>query len=146
MLSLFPDSAAVAGGELAVGGIAHRRSQTRHGTPLVVYCEQTLRTRAGAYRKAAGDAAVLYSVKAFPNVAVLRVFAEEGLGAEASTLGELAFARRAGIGARTSCWTATTKRTRSSLRAPRRAASSCSTLPTTPSARQPPACAGCSCA
>ena len=37
-------------------------------------------------------------MKAFPNVAVLRVFAEEGLGAEASTLGELAFARRAGIG------------------------------------------------
>ena len=37
-------------------------------------------------------------MKAFPNVAVLRVFAEEGLGAEASTLGELAYARRAGIG------------------------------------------------
>jgi diaminopimelate decarboxylase len=29
---------------------------------------------------------------------VLRVFAEEGLGAEASTLGELAYARRAGMG------------------------------------------------
>ena len=89
------DTAEVAGG--AVGGIRASALADEHGTPLVVYCEQTLRTRAGAYRKAAGDAAVLYSVKAFPNVAVLRVFAEEGLGAEASTLGELAFARRAGI-------------------------------------------------
>src|SRR5205085_8415654 len=61
------------------------------------YCDQTLRTAARAYREAAPDAVVLYSVKAFPNLALLRLFAEEGLGADVSTLGELEFARRAGI-------------------------------------------------
>jgi len=97
-LVLFPDSAAVAEGELTLGGASASALAEAHGTPLVVYCEQTLRARARAYRAAAPGAAVLYSVKAFPNVAVIGLLAEEGLGAEASTLGELAFARRAGIG------------------------------------------------
>src|ERR1051326_8451010 len=73
------------------------RSVSSHGTPLVVYCEETLRARARAYRSAAPDALLLYSVKAFPNVALLRLLAEEGFGADVSTGGELAFARRAGI-------------------------------------------------
>jgi diaminopimelate decarboxylase len=97
-LPLFPDSAAVEAGELRLGGVAAPSLAEEHGTPLVVYCEQTLRARARAYRDAAGDAAVLYSVKAFPNIAVLRVFADERLGAETSTLGELAYAQRAGLG------------------------------------------------
>jgi diaminopimelate decarboxylase len=97
-LDLFPDTAAIADGELTLGGVMCSSLADIHGTPLVVYCEQTLRTRARAYREAAPDATVLYSVKAFPNVALLSIFAEEGLGAEASTLGELAYARAAGIG------------------------------------------------
>jgi diaminopimelate decarboxylase len=67
------------------------------GTPLVVYCEQTVRSRARAYRAAAPDALIVYGTKAFPNVALLRLLAEEGLGADVSTLGELRFAQRAGI-------------------------------------------------
>jgi diaminopimelate decarboxylase len=39
----------------------------------------------------------VYGTKAFPNVALLRLFAEEGLGADVSTLGELEFALRAGV-------------------------------------------------
>jgi diaminopimelate decarboxylase len=97
-MSVLPDSAAVEGGDLVLGGMTASALAAQHGTPLVVYCEQTLRARARAYRDAAPDASVLYSVKAFPSLAVLRVFAEEGLGAEASTLGELAYARRAGMG------------------------------------------------
>ena len=97
MMELFPDTAAVDGGELAVGGALLSALAEEHGTPLVVYCEETLRARAQAYRRAAPDALVLYSVKAFPNVALLRLFAEEGLGADVSTAGELAYARRAGI-------------------------------------------------
>ena len=97
-VDLFPDTAAIADGELVLGGVMSSSLAEIHGTPLVVYCEQTLRARAQAYRAAAPEAMVLYSVKAFPNVAVLRLFAEEGLGAEASTLGELAYARTAGIG------------------------------------------------
>lgn len=93
----FPDSAAVAAGELALGGVRAGELAERFGTPLVVYCEETLRARARAYRQAAPGALVVYGSKAFPNVAILRLFAEEGIGADVSTLGELAFALRAGI-------------------------------------------------
>jgi len=97
MLDLFPDSAAIAHGELAVGGLRASEIAERFGTPLVVYCEQTLRAQARAYVEAAPGTEVLYSVKAFPSVEVIRVLAGEGLGAEVSTLGELAYARAAGI-------------------------------------------------
>jgi diaminopimelate decarboxylase len=97
-LELFPDTAAVADGELVLGGVMSSSLADIYGTPLVVYCEATLRARAQAYRQSAPEATVLYSVKAFPNVAVLRLLAEEGLGAEASTLGELTYAQEAGIG------------------------------------------------
>jgi diaminopimelate decarboxylase len=43
-------------------------------------------------------ALVVYGTKAFANVELLRVLASEGVGADVSTLGELAFARAAGIG------------------------------------------------
>ena len=47
--------------------------------------------------RAVPEALVVYGTKAFPNVAVMRLLAEEGLGADVASLGELAFARRAGI-------------------------------------------------
>jgi diaminopimelate decarboxylase len=97
MLSLLPDSAQVERGELLVGGLRAAELADRFGTPLVAYCEQTLRSQARAYRSAAPAADVVYSVKAFPNVEIIRVLQEEGLGAEASTLGELAYAQAAGI-------------------------------------------------
>ncbi len=40
---------------------------------------------------------MLYGSKAFPNVAVQRLLAEEGIGADVSTLGELELALRAGV-------------------------------------------------
>ena len=52
-LDLFPDSAAVADGELVLGGVLASSLADIHGTPLVVYCEETLRARARAYREAA---------------------------------------------------------------------------------------------
>jgi diaminopimelate decarboxylase len=97
MLELFPDSASIEGGELEVGGSRATALAERFGTPLVVYCEDTLRARARELQEAVPDALVLYGTKAFPNVAVLRLFAEEGLGADVASLGELAFARAAGL-------------------------------------------------
>ncbi len=94
---LFPATATVADGELAVGGVSASSLAERYGTPLLVYCEQTLLDAARAYRRAAPDALVVYGVKAFPNVALLRLFAAEGLGADVSTLGELEYARKAGV-------------------------------------------------
>ncbi len=98
VLDLFPDSARIAQGELEVGGLRASELAREFGTPLVVYCEQTLRARARAYRQAAPNALVVFGSKAFPNLAVLELFAEEGIGVDVSTLGELEAARRAGIG------------------------------------------------
>jgi diaminopimelate decarboxylase len=95
--TLLPDGASIDDGALAVGGVRATDLAERFGTPLVVYDEQTLRNQARAYRAAAPEALVVYGTKAFPSVAVLRLFAEEGLGADVSTAGELAFALRAGL-------------------------------------------------
>src|SRR5262245_57575778 len=97
MLDVFPVSARVENGELHLGGTAASALAERFGTPLVVYCEETLRARAREVRQAVPDALILYGSKAFPNVAVLCALAQEGVGADVSTLGELAFARLAGL-------------------------------------------------
>jgi diaminopimelate decarboxylase len=97
VLEPFPTSVAIEDGELGVGGVPATALAAEFGTPLVVYCEQTLLHAARAYQRAAPDALVAYSVKAFPSVALLRLFGGEGLGADVSTLGELEYARRAGI-------------------------------------------------
>jgi diaminopimelate decarboxylase len=95
---LLPDGASAEGGELVLGGVPATELARRFGTPLVVYDEPTLRAQARAYREAAPAALIVYGTKAFPSVALLRLFASEGLGADVSTVGELEFARRAGIG------------------------------------------------
>jgi diaminopimelate decarboxylase len=97
MLDLFPLSARIERGELMLGGITAIELASTHGTPLVVYCEETLRARARALRAAVGDGVVAYGTKAFANVAVLRLLREEGLWADVATSGELAFARAAGF-------------------------------------------------
>jgi len=98
MLELFPDSARIDADALAVGGVSAEELADRFGTPLVVYCEETIRQRAQALRAAAGaQGRVFYGTKAFPNVAVLRLLRDEGVGADVASAGELAFARRAGL-------------------------------------------------
>ncbi|HMI29481.1 MAG TPA: diaminopimelate decarboxylase [Gaiellaceae bacterium] len=67
------------------------------GTPLVVYCLVTVLARTRAYARVDSEALVVYGTKAFPNVALLRTLAAEGMGADVSTLGELEFALRAGL-------------------------------------------------
>jgi diaminopimelate decarboxylase len=98
VLELLPDTAAIDGGELSLGGLRASDLAREYGTPLVVYDDATIRGQVHAYRTAAPGALVVYGTKAFPSVALLRLFAEEGVGADVSTLGELAFAQRAGIG------------------------------------------------
>jgi diaminopimelate decarboxylase len=98
--SLLPDTAAVADGRLAVGGVALRDLAARHGTPLLVYDEATLRNRARAYRDGLaaypGRSRLAFACKAQTTVAVLRVLLEEGLGMDVASEGELAFAVAAG--------------------------------------------------
>jgi diaminopimelate decarboxylase len=97
MLELFPESAAVEDGELAIGGVPVSRLADDFGTPLVIYCERTIRSMARAYRAVDPEALVVFGTKAFPNVALLRLLSDEGLGADVSTRGELEFALRAGV-------------------------------------------------
>jgi diaminopimelate decarboxylase len=94
---LFPESAQIADGALTLGGVRADELAHEFGTPLVVYDAATLRAQARAYATAAPGALVVYGTKAFPSLAVLRLFAAEGLGADVSTVGELTFALRAGI-------------------------------------------------
>jgi diaminopimelate decarboxylase len=94
---LLPEGAEVEGGELVLAGVAASALAREFGTPLVVYDEHTLRAQARAYIAAAPDALVVYGTKAFPSVAVLALFAAEGLGADVSSPGELEFALRAGM-------------------------------------------------
>ena len=97
MLALFPPGTSVAGGELQLEGLSAVELAERFGTPLVVYSESALRERARMFRRAAPDSLVVYGTKAFPNVALMRLLAEEGIGADVASLGELTFARKAGI-------------------------------------------------
>ncbi len=97
MLDLFPETARIDGGELTLGGIRAGALAEEFGTPLLVYCEETIRAQARAYREAAPGALIVYGTKAFANVALLRLLADEGIGADVSTLGELAFAQAAGM-------------------------------------------------
>jgi diaminopimelate decarboxylase len=97
VLELLPETARIEAGGLELGGVPAAELADEHGTPLLVYCEQTVRSQVRAYREAAPGAVLVYGTKAFANVALLRLLAEEGVGADVSTLGELAFARAAGI-------------------------------------------------
>src|SRR3954451_16891700 len=89
VLELFPDTAEIKDGVLWVGGVSCVELAEEYGTPLVVYCEETLSAAARSWRRGAGDATVVYGTKAFPNVPLMRLLAEEGIGADVSTLGEM---------------------------------------------------------
>ena len=97
LLDLLPASAALDGTDLRLGGMTAASLAYEHGTPLVVVCEETVRARARALRAAAGNGRVLFGAKAFPNVAVLRILREEGIGADVAAAGELAYAKVAGM-------------------------------------------------
>jgi diaminopimelate decarboxylase len=80
-----------------VGGVRASALADEYSTPLVVYCRDTVLARARAYARVDPEALVVYGTKAFANVALLRLLAAEGLGADVSTRGELEFALRAGM-------------------------------------------------
>jgi diaminopimelate decarboxylase len=85
---LLPMTATVAGGRLEVGGCDVVELAERHGTPVFVYDELHLRERAREAVAAFGDGAT-YASKAFLCRAMARLVAEEGMGIDVSTGGEL---------------------------------------------------------
>jgi diaminopimelate decarboxylase len=100
-VAVLPDSAAVTGGRLHVGGVALSDLAAAHGTPLHVYDEATLLARSEAYLTAlaahhAGPSRVAFACKAQSAVGVLRILAGAGLGMDVASEGELALALAAG--------------------------------------------------
>jgi diaminopimelate decarboxylase len=99
---VYPGGAEADGdGHLILGGCDAVALAREFGTPLYVVVEPDLRARARAYRDGLSerhaDSAVLFASKAFPCSAVLRMLAEEGLGCDVASGGELALALRAGF-------------------------------------------------
>ena len=85
------------GGALALGGIDVRDLAAEHGTPAYVLDEADLQARCRDFVAAFDGGDVHYAAKAFCSTAVLRRVAEEGLGLDVCTGGELAVALRAGV-------------------------------------------------
>jgi diaminopimelate decarboxylase len=83
---------------MEVGGCDLVELAREHGTPLYVYDEATVRQRSAEYIAAMGPKGqVLYSAKAFASPQFLRVVAEEGLGLDVVSAGELHLALRSGF-------------------------------------------------
>jgi diaminopimelate decarboxylase len=82
-------------GVLTLGGRSVVDLAREHGTPGYFLDEDDLRGRARAWHTAFADADVYYAGKAFLCTAVARWIAEEGLGLDVCTGGELAVALRA---------------------------------------------------
>ena len=99
---LLPDTAERdAAGRLRIGGCDVAELAERHGTPLYVYDEATLRARLRAYRRAVdawpAGGEVLYSAKAFFGLAMAQLVVEEGCGVDVVSGGELELAMRGGV-------------------------------------------------
>ena len=84
-----------ASGELLLNGRSVPGLVADAGTPVFLLDEEDFRSRARAYATAFEGADVYYASKAFSSVAVLGWVAEEGLGLDVATGGELAVAERA---------------------------------------------------
>jgi diaminopimelate decarboxylase len=99
---VYPEDSSVEDGVLAIGGCDARELAREFGTPAYVIAEEDLRGRARAFTRAlatrhAAAGEVVFASKAFPCTAVLRVFAQEGLGCDVASGGELHLALRAGF-------------------------------------------------
>ena len=94
---VFPDTADTNGaGHLTLGGCDAVDLVEEYGTPLYVLDEATLRSRcrqfADAFAARYSNAQAVYASKAYINPALARIFAEEGLGLDVVSGGELAVA------------------------------------------------------
>jgi diaminopimelate decarboxylase len=98
---VYPLGSHLEGGRLHVAGCDVLDLAGEFGTPLYVVAEEDLRTRARRMQEAFAtlhpDVQLVFAAKAFPCSAVLRLFAEEGLGCDVASGGELALALHAGL-------------------------------------------------
>ncbi|WP_026926666.1 diaminopimelate decarboxylase [Granulicoccus phenolivorans] len=86
-----------ADGALRVGGVDVRTIAAEVGTPAYIMDEVDFRARARAYATAFAGWEVYYAAKSFCSIAACRWAAEEGLGVDVCSGGELTVALRAGV-------------------------------------------------
>jgi diaminopimelate decarboxylase len=88
-------------GEMHAEGVALSAIARDVGTPAYIYSAGTLRRHAQVFRQALAGLdrppLVAFAVKANPNVAVLKLLGQEGLGADVVSVGEMRRALAAGI-------------------------------------------------
>lgn len=100
--SIFPITSGVnAEGHLTIGGRDTVELAREYGTPLYVFDEATLRAQCRAFVSAFTSrhprTMVAYASKAYAGLAILKIIAEEGLGLDVVSGGELAIALAAGF-------------------------------------------------
>jgi diaminopimelate decarboxylase len=94
---IWPSTADRIEGQLVLGGLPVSQLAAEYGTPAFILDVEDLRQRARGYAAAFAGADVFYAGKAFLCTAVARIVADEGLGIDVCTAGELAIALRAGV-------------------------------------------------
>jgi diaminopimelate decarboxylase len=101
-VNVLPEASEIRDGRLLIGGCDAEAVAREHGTPAYVFAEDDLRARARAFRDALaahhdGPGEVVFASKAMPSTPVLRLFAQEGLGCDVASGGELHLALHAGF-------------------------------------------------
>lgn len=94
---IWPKSARRVGGILYLAGVSVTDLAAEYGTPSLFLDEEDLRGRARKYAAAFDDGCVFYAGKAFLSTAVARWVAEESLGVDVCTHGELVVALNAQV-------------------------------------------------
>ncbi|MEK7352873.1 MAG: diaminopimelate decarboxylase [Chloroflexota bacterium] len=88
-------------GHLLIGGCDTVAMAKEFGTPLYLFDESSLHSKAAEYkdefRRRYADTTINYSCKAFINKSLLKLFMNEGLGLDVVTGGEIGYARSAGF-------------------------------------------------
>ena len=84
---------------LVFGGVNVLELVERYGTPLYVTDERKLRANFRGYKTAfeTAETEIYYAVKANGNLAILRILASEGAGADVFSVGELQLTKLAGV-------------------------------------------------
>jgi diaminopimelate decarboxylase len=87
------------GGVLACDGVSLEDAARAHGTPLFVYSRASIEEAYRAYDRAFAPVKhrICYALKANPSLAILRVLAGQGAGADIVSGGEMLAALRAGF-------------------------------------------------
>jgi len=96
-MSRISDHLGIQNHHLTIGGVDTISLTQEYGTPLYVIDEDRVRRNFRTFRGAFPDADIYYAAKANWNLAILRILASEGAGADVFSDGELYAALLAGI-------------------------------------------------